>query len=122
LIPQAKIDKFCEGFQTGLQFCLANGGKSTSNDLWQISECHALKNFLVGNQVYARWTEVKDQQLIKDSLTIGPRWKELSKKWGTRGACQLKNQWYHTLWQHFHDYLPNTKALAISLNEDRGLC
>jgi hypothetical protein len=46
--------------------------ESISNDLWRISERSVLKDFLVGNQVYTPWTEVKDQQLIKDWLTIDP--------------------------------------------------
>jgi hypothetical protein len=90
-LPQATIDKFCQGFQTRLQLCLAKGGASISNDLWQISERQALKDFIVGNQVYTPWTDVEDQPPIKDWFTIGARWKKRSKKRETRSACQLKN-------------------------------
>jgi hypothetical protein len=34
LISQAAIHKFCQGFQTPLQLCLAKGTESTSNDFW----------------------------------------------------------------------------------------
>jgi hypothetical protein len=33
LIPQATIDKLCQRFQTPLEFCLARGSESISNDL-----------------------------------------------------------------------------------------
>jgi hypothetical protein len=112
LIPQATIDKLCQGFRTHLQPCLAKGGEPISNDLCQISKRHALKDFLVGNQIYTPWIEVEDQQRVEHWLTIGPQWKQLSKDWRTPGACQLKNRWYQTLRHRFHDHMPNTTALA----------
>jgi hypothetical protein len=39
-----------------------------------------MKNFLERSWVHASWTPEKDDQLLPDFLTIGPRWKFLSKR------------------------------------------
>jgi hypothetical protein len=54
--------------------------------------------------------------MLRNFLAIGPRWKTLEKRWGTRTASQLKNRWYqvacgHTARQHH--------ALATTLEQAR---
>jgi hypothetical protein len=44
LLPQSTNDKFCGGFERRLEFCLASGGQSSLNQLWYLSERHAIKN------------------------------------------------------------------------------
>jgi hypothetical protein len=34
--------------------------------------------------IHTPWTEAEDHQLLHDWLTVGPRWKQLSAKWGTK--------------------------------------
>jgi transposase len=115
LIPQSSIDKLCEGFENRLELCLANGGQSISNQLWRLTERHATKDFLEANQIRTPWTASEDEQLIRDWLSIGPRWKFLEKKWGTRSASQLKNRWYHELRCRLHgpdsDFATLTRVL-----------
>jgi hypothetical protein len=41
--------------------------------------------------VHIPWIKVEDHQLLHDWLRVGPRWKQLSAKWGTRSASRLKN-------------------------------
>jgi hypothetical protein len=51
LILQSTIDRFCEGSGRRLELCLANGGESISNRLWQ-EEWHRTKDSLEGNRFH----------------------------------------------------------------------
>jgi hypothetical protein len=119
LIPQVTIDKLCLGFQARLELCLAKAADSISDDLWQISERRAIKDFLEGTHVHVPWSEIEDHRLIHDWLVVGPRWKQLSKTWGTRSAGQLKNRWYQMLRHRIQDRLMDTENLARFLQRSR---
>jgi hypothetical protein len=69
--------------------------------------------------VHTPWTEAEDHQLLHDWLTVGPRWKQLSAKWGTQSASQLKNRWYHVLRHRVQDRLSHTNGLARFLPQGR---
>jgi hypothetical protein len=76
LIPQSTINKLCEGFQSRLELCLANGGGSISNQLWRLTERSATNHFLLCNTVsHVPWTAEEDDRLMQHYLAIGPRWK-----------------------------------------------
>jgi hypothetical protein len=80
LIPEVTIDLLREGIQVRLELCLPNEGNSISNQLWRISECTATKDLLEGSSTYTPWTPEEDEHLLRDFLTISPRWKLLSKR------------------------------------------
>jgi hypothetical protein len=45
---------------------LANGGESIPNQLWYLSERHAIKDFFKVSQVYVPWTDAEKNQVIQD--------------------------------------------------------
>jgi hypothetical protein len=66
LISQAPIDKVCEEPTARLELCLGKGQGSIRNDLWQISECRAMKIFIKDTHVQSSWTEAEVQELMQD--------------------------------------------------------
>jgi hypothetical protein len=98
---------------------LANGAESISNWIWHLSERHATNDFFEVSQVYLRWTEAEDSQLIQDWLTIGPRWKVLEKKWMTRSPNHLKNRIYDERGRRLHETGPDIEMLTGVLAHGR---
>jgi 16S rRNA C967 or C1407 C5-methylase (RsmB/RsmF family) len=50
-----------------------------------------MKDFLKGSPVHTPWTPEENEELLRDFLTISPRWKLLSKRWEVDTLGQPKN-------------------------------
>jgi hypothetical protein len=110
LLPSVMIDKLCLGFRVSLELCLAKAKGSISNDLWQISERGAIKDFLEGTRVHVPWTETEGHRLMHDWLVVAV---EDAKRW------TVKNRWYQVLRHRIQGRLMDTENLARFLQRNR---
>jgi hypothetical protein len=55
----------------------------------------------------------EDEQLSRDWLTTGQRWKYLSKLWGKPSEAQLKNRWYSVLRHRLRGHCESADSVCL---------